>query len=73
MNQKDIYQLGHDLEGLAVKDTTNMTKWLMAAQMVRNMGKEIEELHAEIATLLQEHTSMRARNERLEKELNEAR
>lgn len=73
MNQKDVYQLGHDLEGLAVTDTANMTKWLAAAQMVRSMAKEIDQLQNEIATLSQEHTSMRARNERLEKELNETR
>lgn len=73
MNQKDVYQLAHNLEGLAVTDTANMTKWLAAANMVRNMAKEIDQLQSEIATLSQEHTSMRARNERLEKELNETR
>jgi hypothetical protein len=73
MNQEDLYQLGHDLEGLAVSHPNEMTKWLSAASLVRNIAREMEQLKADVATLSQEHTCMRARNERLEKELNENR
>ena len=70
---RDIYQLGHDLEGLAVSHPNEMTKWLAAAALVRKIAAENDQLRADIATLAQEHTSMRARNERLEKEINETR
>jgi hypothetical protein len=65
--KKEALKLADKLDGLNSCEPVIIKA---CEDMIRRLVEELDKRDADIATLLQEHTSMRARNERLEAELD---
>ena len=67
--KKEALKLANKLASSWSPESSEVAAYMLAAAMyITDLVVELERLEADIATLSQEHTSMRARNERLEAE-----